>query len=443
MTGCIVDALEETFENPNSKWEWTKYKIREFCIGYTIRKNRERRALNTSLEKRLQELAEENDLTDSPDVVTEVKSIKRQLTEILQEKANKAIFKAKAHWIQLGERPSSYFLGLEKQQSKQKCITALKDDDGNTPTDRSEILAYQKKYFSEILQEDPSQLYPMEEMEEFIHPEEDLPQISRTHRDMINIPFTLQEFESALKDLNNNKSPGSDGITPELYRAFWNVLQQQFYESAIFSLEQGLLTQEQRPGILTLIPKKDQDRLSLNNWRPITLLNTDLEIISKAISNRIQLCIKDIVRPDQTGFIRGRTIGTNINNIQAVINQTKTSSSTGLLFVTDYRKAFDTIQWELIHFALKACRFGDYISSAVKMLFNKIRTCIFNSGFLSGYFYLTRGIRQGCCCSPSLFVIAVEVLAIAVKKSSTIQGNTVANQQVRSHSMQMTQPSSL
>lgn len=114
-----------------------------------------------------------------------------------------------------------------------------------------------------------------------------------------------------------------------------------------------------------------------------------------------------------------------------MINQTKASASSGLLLAVHYRKAFDTIRRELIHHALEWFGFGEYITAAVRTLFNDIKTCIFNSGFSSGYFYPSRGIRQGCCCSPSLFVIAVELLAILVCKSSNIQGIPVAGHQIK------------
>lgn len=117
-------------DNPNSKREWIKYKIREFCLTYTINKNRERKAFVETMEKRLKFLANEHDLSDSQDIALEVQSLKRQLSEIHQEKANRTIFKARANWIKLGERPSSYFLGLEKRQSKEKTITSLKDENG-------------------------------------------------------------------------------------------------------------------------------------------------------------------------------------------------------------------------------------------------------------------------------------------------------------------------
>lgn len=428
MKDTITLALQEDLSDPNANWEWTKYKIREFSIAYVVTRNREQKAIVTSLEKRLKFLFDKHNLTDTPDTVSEVQSIKRQLAEILQEKANKTIFRAKAHWTQLGEKPSSYFLGLEKRLSKDRCITSLKKDDGQVISNPADILAYERDYFSHIYKEDTSQL---QSLDEFPIVQEDLPQVSESHRTLFNMPFTPRDFHLALKELNNNKSPGSDGLTPEFYRAFWDLLHLQFYDSIMFSLDKGVLSQEQRTGIVTLIPKKGQDRLLLNNWRPITLLNTDFKIFSKALANRLQSCIQDVVEPDQTGFIRGRTIGTNLTNIQMVIDHTKVASSNGLLLAVDYAKAFDTIRWDLIHHAFQIFGFGDYISTAVKILFKDIKTCVSNNGFSSDYFYPSRGIRQGCCSSPSIFVIAVELLAFMVRQSPNIRGISLTHRQIK------------
>lgn len=427
MRQHIEDALQEDFDNPNSSWEWTKYKIREFCIAYKIAKNREQRALTSSLEKRLELLAVRHDLSDSSDVVQEVNSIKRELSEIRQHLANKAIFKAKAQWTQLGEKPSAYFLGLQKRQSKDKSITMLKDETGQLLTDPKDILAYEKRYFEDIYSEDITKLDPIQD---FPLTREDLPQVTDSHRMVNNLPFTPRDFFTALKQLNKGKSPGSDGITPEFYLAFWDLMENPFYESIMFSLEQGSLSQEQRTGIITLIPKKSQDRLSLNNWRPITLLNTDFKIFSKALATRLQSCVHDVVQPDQTGFIKGRTIGSNLSNIQMVIDHTNLTGSDGFLLAVDYRKAFDTIRWDLIHYAMEVFGFGELISSAVKILFKDIKTCTVNSGNSSEYFFPSRGIRQGCCSSPTIFVIAVELLAIMVRRSLDIRGIDVFDHQV-------------
>lgn len=142
-------------------------------------------------------------------------------------------------------------------------------------------------------------------------------------------PHSHREFQDALKQLNKNKGPGSDGITPEFYTTFWDILHIPFYESIMFFIDQGLLSQEQRMDIVTLIPKKSQDRLLLNNWRPIMLLNSDFKIFSKAFTNRLQSCIKDVISDNQSGFVKGRIIGMNLTNIQMVIDQTNASDSDG------------------------------------------------------------------------------------------------------------------
>lgn len=166
--------------------------------------------------------------------------------------------------------------------------------------------------------------------------------------------------------------------------------------------------------MIKLIPKKDLDRQEVANWRPITLLNVDFKILSKALASRIQTCIHQIISTDQTGFIRGRYIGSNLLNIQSLMDHVKATNSTGMLLAIDYAKAFDTVRWELIFKALNLFGFGGYIISAFKAMFKDIKTAVCNAGYSSNFFYPSRGIRQGCCASPSLFTITVELLAILV-----------------------------
>lgn len=112
MNEHILEFQQEQLANPNLQWEWTKYKIRSFAIKYAITKNREARRHVTLLEKRLNTLAEQNDLTSSPDVIEETASIKRELGEIYQTKASAAAFRSKARWTLHGEKPTAYFLAL-------------------------------------------------------------------------------------------------------------------------------------------------------------------------------------------------------------------------------------------------------------------------------------------------------------------------------------------
>ena len=116
----------------------------------------------------------------------------------------------------------------------------------------------------------------------------EIPKLDDVERDALDGPLTYEECKKSLDTLENGKSPGEDGFTVEFYKHFFDLVGPDLLASLNGAYELGRLSVSQRRGIITLLPKDDAELLLLQNWRPITLLNVDYEIASKAIATRIE-----------------------------------------------------------------------------------------------------------------------------------------------------------
>ena len=198
-----------------------------------------------------------------------------------------------------------------------------------------------------------------------------------------------------------------------------------------YSHENGKLPISQRRGIIKLIPKKDAELNLVKNWRPLTLLNCDYKIATKALANRIKPFLQKLISHDQTGFIKNRFIGENIRLIDGVIKYTAAKNIPGLLLFLDFEKAFDTLEWPFIQRTLQHFGFGLSFQKWIKVFYQDIESCVLNNGWASNFFELTRGVRQGCPLSPYVFLLSAEIMAENVRKTKEIRGlraNVAKNQ---------------
>ena len=99
----------------------------------------------------------------------------------------------------------------------------------------------------------------------------------------------------------------------------------------------------------------------------------------------------------------------------------------GLLVLIDFKKAFDTIEWDFLFESLKAYNFGQTFRAWIKLLYNNISSCTINNGHFSRNFKLGRGIRQGCPLSALLFILIAEILSIKLRANKDAKGITIDN----------------
>ena len=167
------------------------------------------------------------------------------------------------------------------------------------------------------------------------------------------------------------------------------------------------------------------------NFRPISLLNTDYKILTKVLAKRLEKVLPKVINADQTGYIKNRYIGENIRLISDIMTYTAEKDIPGIALFLDFKKAFDTIEWDFINSCLEVFNFGPDIQKWVKILYSNVSSCIVNNGFASEIFPLERGVRQGCPLSGLLFVIGIELLARAIKNDDNIKGINVGEKVIK------------
>ena len=96
-----------------------------------------------------------------------------------------------------------------------------------------------------------------------------------------------EECLNTLKDFQNNKTLGNDGLPTEFY-LFGPDICHDLLASYNFACQHGMLSISQRWGIhaISLIPKQSKDQTILENLRPISLLKVNYKILTKVIAKR-------------------------------------------------------------------------------------------------------------------------------------------------------------
>ena len=158
----------------------------------------------------------------------------------------------------------------------------------------------------------------LEEMENFLD-KYNLPKLNQEEIGKQNRPITSTEIKIVIK-IPTSRSPGPSGFTDEFYQIFRDELTPILLKPFQKIAEGGKLPNSFYEATTTIIPKPDKDATKKENYRPISLMSIDANILNKILANRIQQHIKEIIHHNQVGFIPGMQRFFNIPKSTNVIH---------------------------------------------------------------------------------------------------------------------------
>ena len=184
-----------------------------------------------------------------------------------------------------------------------------------------------------------------------------------------------------------DKSPGSDRLPAEFYNFCLDEIGEALVEILNFCYNRSLLSESMRLAIISLLYKKGNIEL-LKNWRPISLLNVDYKISSKAFANRLQLILPSILNSDQTCSVPGRSIFENLMLARDSIDYCQEKKLPLALIKIDQEKAFDRVNWDFLLKVLERMNFGPKFMCFIKTMYTDVSCQISNNSYLQNAYFV-------------------------------------------------------
>ncbi len=96
--------------------------------------------------------------------------------------------------------------------------------------------------------------------------------------------------------------------------------------------------------LISLILQKDKDSNFCGSYRPISLLNNDVKLLSKVLARRLEPCLPNIISEDQMDFILGRQLSSIVHRLLNMILSPSASQVPEMVISLDAEKAFDRVE---------------------------------------------------------------------------------------------------
>ena len=400
------------FHDPILYWEHLKEAIKDLTQKTATSITKKRNSRKSILQNRRRRLTLRADPADLP----EIKKITTSLQQIEKEETETRILRTHAARKLSAYLPTKSLASLNNSKSTTQ-FQALQEN-GVTHTSQSEMEKIAIKFYKSLYLSEPDNPVIQTAQDEILSHMTDTVKPS-DHR-LLNECFSLDEIESAVDRQPLNKSPGLDGIVAEFYQEFWKFIKVPFLEMVDHLSTTNTLAPSQKLGVLTLIFKKGDPTL-IPNYRPIALLNTDFKIISKVFADRLNSVAQYLIHPDQSA-LKGRFIGKNTRLMADVIHYLEKTNKKGAVILIDQEKAFDRVRWSYLEKLLSKLQFPPTMLKWFRILYGDPTNMILLNNHLSPTFQLSRGVRQGDPSSPTLFALAIEPLANAIRKDPLYHG---------------------
>jgi hypothetical protein len=167
----------------------------------------------------------------------------------------------------------------------------------------------------------------------------------------------MDKLKRAVMKGKPNKAPGWDGISNDFFRTVWDTIKHELLEVVNDMYRDGQVSVNQKHGMIVCVPKKPRP-MRTDDYRHLTLLNTDFKLLARIISNRIHPWATTILHPSQYCGLQDHNIFEAVAGVREAIAYAECTRSSICILSLDFKEAFDKMSHEYLLSMLGRCGFG-------------------------------------------------------------------------------------
>ena len=172
----------------------------------------------------------------------------------------------------------------------------------------------------------------------------------------IEQPFSEKEVWGVIQSCNGNKAPGPDGFNMHFIKEQWGMIKDDVMKLFDVFFSTGNLDKRLNNSFIVLILKCTLPTC-LNMYRPISLVGCIYKIVAKVLANRVKRVMEEVVEDNQFSFVSGKQILDCCLVANEVIDSIKKSGLGGLLLKVDFKKAYDSVEWQFLDLVMRKMNF--------------------------------------------------------------------------------------
>lgn len=200
-------------------------------------------------------------------------------------------------------------------------------------------------------------------------------------------------------------------------KKYWHIIKQDFIELCNQFYARTMDLNCINSCLISLIPKSDKSE-GVNGYRPISLLNCTLKILTKLLANSLKLLFMKIIHRNQYGFVKTRTVqdcmAWALEYFHAC-NRSKAKLCSKLILRRLLTWSINLLCWK----SLELWALGPNGVNGSECLSIATSHVILN-GNPRKIIHCKRGLRKGDPLSPLLFVLLADVLQSCINHAMTM-----------------------